>query len=201
MASETVSIMRARLALILLLGILVLAAPFVYKHRAGIEYRIERRVLGLKHLSTGVLKVGDHLPSVTFASLDGSRGMLAAQPGHIMYLNVFTTWCPDCIDETPALQQLRQVTASQPVDVVGLDQQEDADTINRFIHSYSLTFPIFIDDQNITQQLFGIHYIPVTYIVNSEGVIVGRVIGPQTLPEMKRLVDDALHKRPVGLRG
>ena len=192
--------MRSRIGLILLLAIVVVAAAFVYRHRAGIEYRFERHIFAINHGPPGLLKVGDHLPSLTFASLDGSRQRIAAQPGHIMYLDVFTTWCPDCITETPALQQLRRVTASQPVDVVGLDQQEDAATIDRFISTYGLTFPIFIDDQNMTQQVFGVHYIPVAYIVNSDGVVLGHIIGPQTLPEMKRLVDDALHKRPVGLR-
>lgn len=191
--------MRLRFAIAALLIIALLVAGLAYKHRQGLVERFRYYVLGIHAAAPRMLDVGDRLPAVSFTGLDGSRATLAARPGRILFVDVFTTWCPDCINETPALEQLRKATVAKPVDIVGLDQQEDPATINQFVARFGLTYPIFIDQENVTQS-FGVHYIPVKYIVDDHGVIRGHIIGPQTLAELKRLVDDALHHRPVGLR-
>jgi len=189
------------LALVVILALLATVAVvgIAYRHRVGIRVRIERYLDGRSVSSRHTLRVGERFPDVKFLTLDGSRAPLASRPGRIMLVDVFTTWCPDCIDEAPALQGLAQATARLPVDIVGIDQQEDATTINRFMASHGLNYPVVIDDQNVTEEQFGVHYIPVAYLVDSRGIVRGHIIGPQTLPELQRLVDDALHNRPVGL--
>lgn len=181
--------------------LLLLLAAFAYHHRLGIAQRYRHSVLGLHTPPPGVLNVGQRLPAVQFTALDGSRAPIVVKPGRVLYLDVFTTWCPDCIKETPALEQLRQATAGQPVDIIAIDQQEDAATVNAFIQRQGLTFPVYIDEESITQSAFGVRYIPVAYIIDGSGIVLAHVIGPQSLDEMKRLVDDALHGRRVGLGG
>lgn len=192
--------MRSRPLLVVLLIAAVLVIALLVQHRHGILYRLRHHSLVVNSPPRGVLDVGERLPAVTFATLDGSSTAITARPGRVLFLDVFTTWCPDCINETPALEQLRRATTAQPVDIVGLDQQEDAATINQFIARFGLTYPILIDEDNVTQRSFGVHYIPVAYVIDSKGVVRGHIIGPQTFAEMKRLVDDVLHERPVGFR-
>jgi len=190
---------RWRLVIIVLVVLAIVATPFAWEHKHGIATRFRHYVLGIHTPPPGILDVGARFPAFPFATLDGSKAEVLPRPGRILYVVVFTTWCPDCVNETPALEQLRQATASKPVDIIGLDQQEDPATINSFIQRFGLTFPILIDQENVTAESFGVHYIPVAYIIDSKGVVRGHVIGPQTLPEMMRLIEDALHGRPVGL--
>jgi thiol-disulfide isomerase/thioredoxin len=190
--------MRVRVVAVLLLIVALAGAFFAYQHREGLLKRFRHHVLGDHAPPRGVLDVGERLPALQFRALDGSLTSLTPRPGRILFLDVFTTWCPDCVNETPALQQLRKATASKPVDIVGIDQQEDPATINAFISRFGLTYPIVIDEDNITQLTFGVHYIPVAYLVDSTGMVKGHVIGPQSFAEMQRLVDDALHNRAVG---
>jgi len=87
---------------------------------------------------------------------------------------------------------LRKATGSLPVDVVGVDQQENGSTVEAFAAQYGLTFPIFIDDQHETDVGFGVHFLPTTFVIDGHGLVRAHVPGALTLPQMEGLVREAM---------
>jgi thiol-disulfide isomerase/thioredoxin len=181
-----------RLALFLLV---IVAALLVFGRHHGLGIAFRRIVLGQHVVAPGRLLVGQQLRAVTLSKMGGGPVVLAPRPGRVLYLNVFTTWCPGCVQETPALQQLRKATASLPVDVVGVDQQENASTVQAFAAQYGLTYPIFIDDSHETDIGFGVHFLPTTFVIDGQGAVRAHVPGALTLPQMKRLVREAMQPK------
>ncbi|HEV2877955.1 MAG TPA: TlpA disulfide reductase family protein [Candidatus Eremiobacteraceae bacterium] len=185
--------MQSRRAPLLLIIFLIVLAAFLYHHRYGVMSRV-RALMNIKPPSNTrtVLEAGQRLPAVQLTNLGGQQLVLAPQPGHVLYLNVFTTWCPECQKETPALEELRKKTAGMPVDIIGVDQEEDIAPISDFVQRYGLTYPIFIDSSGVTHTAMGVRYIPTSFIVDSHGVVRARITGAITLAQMEQAVNMVL---------
>lgn len=185
----------ARLPLALCLLVVVAVSLVLLRHH-GFGTAFRRNVLGEHIVAPGTLLVGQQLRPITLSKPEGGQVVLAPRPGRVLYLNVFTTWCPGCVQETTALQALRVATGSLPVDVVGVDQQETGSTVEAFSAQYGLTFPIFIDDLHETDVGFGVHFLPTTFVIDSHGLVRAHVPGALTLPQMQRLVREAMQPHP-----
>jgi cytochrome c biogenesis protein CcmG, thiol:disulfide interchange protein DsbE len=188
---ESLSPMQSRRPPILLILFVLLAMVVLYQHRHGVVARV-RALTNVKPVGRSVLEAGQPLPAVQMTNLAGEHLALAARPGHILYLNVFATWCPDCQEETPALEQLSRATASMPVDVVGVDQEEEVEPVSAFAQRYGLTYPIFLDQDGVTHDLMGVRFIPTSLIVDSHGIVRARITGALTLAQMESAVGTVL---------
>ena len=96
-------------------------------------------------------QAGQPLGTVSLQSIDGAPVALVHRPGRALLLNVFTTWCPSCNQEMPALQQAAAGLARDGIDVAGIDQSEDAQRVAAFASQYGLRYPIYIDPQSETR--------------------------------------------------
>jgi thiol-disulfide isomerase/thioredoxin len=175
-------------AAIFLAAFLLLA----YHHRHGVKVLLYTLVFGQQTPPRVHLAIGQPMPQLNLLNLLGGRDTIVAEPGHVLVLNVFATWCPDCISEAPALAKLRDVYAGKPVDIIGIDQNEFPQAILQFAREYDWNFPIYIDDSHQTQRLLGVHYIPATFVVDDRGRVSGNVAGPLTLQQMEQLVNAGL---------
>ena len=193
--------MRSRRPPILLIIFLIAVALFLYHHRHGVVARM-RALMNIKPPANvrTVLEAGQHLPVVELMSLGGQRLSVAPQPGHVLYLNVFTTWCPECKKETPALEELRVATKAMPVDIVGVDQEEEVGIVSQFVQNYGLTYPVLIDDGGLTHTLMGVRYIPTSFIVDSRGTVRARITGALTLAQMEQAVNMVLHGQKIAVQ-
>ena len=184
---EAPAAMTMRRFPILLAVLLVIVAYELYLHRAGVAARLHN-LTNIRPTGRSILEPGQAWPGLQMAELGGMRMKIAPKPGRLLYVNVFATWCPDCRLETPALEQLAHEaqTTGLPLDVVGIDTQEDAEQVAGFVQQYGLSYPIFMDgDDKLSQRLLGVHFIPSSFIVDSRGVVRARIAGALTLAQMK----------------
>lgn len=164
-----------------------------FAHRYGVKQLARTLVFGQQASGRAHLNLGDSLQPITFVNLLGARTTVQAEPHRVLVLNVFATWCPDCIKEAPALSKLRDAYAGKPVDIIGIDQDENPTAVLQFARTYGLNFPMYIDHEHQTEAVLGVHYIPATFVVDDSGHVWGDVAGPLTLPQMKQLVQTGLH--------
>jgi thiol-disulfide isomerase/thioredoxin len=193
---ETLHLMTSRRPPFALLLLALVAALFLYHHRAGVIARV-RAVLNIKPTGKALLVAGEALPAMTLTNLAGETQKIAPRPGRILYVNVFATWCPDCQEETPALEQLAKATSQIPVDIVGISQQEDIDPVSEFAQRYGLTYPIFLDERGVSHALLDVRYIPTSFIVDSHGIVRARMTGALTLAQMQDAVAAVLQGRTL----
>ena len=57
-----------------------------------------------------------------------------------------------------------------------------------FIHDYELTFPIVLNQKGEIGKMYQAISIPTTFIIDSEGIIQNKVIGPMDKEMMHELV-------------
>lgn len=130
--------------------------------------------------------------------LDNGRTVtLASYRGRVLVLNFWASWCPPCVQETPALNALAQRFAPQQVTVLGISIDEDPVAYQTFLARYHITFPTGRDPGQSIMHRYGTVQIPETYIVDRDGRVVRKLVSvadfnaPDMVDYLRRLAGAA----------
>lgn len=177
-------ILRAAAALMCALALGTIATP----QGRAIVNRVA--TLGGLHAPVAPLRPGDSVPTLRFTALDGTAAAIF-DPGALRgttVFNVFTSWCPSCREEAPALARVAATLQPRGVRFVGVDQAEPPQTVRALVAEQHLPYDVVIDDSGaVSKQLFGARMIPTTVVVK-DGRVTGVAYGPLTEAQMRTLV-------------
>ncbi|MBI3975420.1 MAG: TlpA family protein disulfide reductase [Armatimonadetes bacterium] len=102
----------------------------------------------------------------------------ASLRGKILIVNFWASWCyPACYEEAPRLQRVWERFRNQGVVVIGVNIQDQERPAREFIRQFGQTFPNGMDRTGRISIDFGVYGVPETFIVDQEGVIVGKHVG------------------------
>jgi cytochrome c biogenesis protein CcmG, thiol:disulfide interchange protein DsbE len=115
----------------------------------------------------------------SFSISDGSQSAdLAKLHGKIVVLNFWATWCPPCIEELPSLMELQRRMPQVAVVAISTDQDEAA--YKRFLADHHVELTTVRDGQQRVNALYGSFRYPETYVIDRNGMLRRKFIGPQT---------------------
>ncbi|HXF62118.1 MAG TPA: TlpA disulfide reductase family protein [Caldilineaceae bacterium] len=114
--------------------------------------------------------IGRPAPDFTLQTLDGQRFTLHELRGTPVVLNFWATWCGPCQREMPTLQTTAERYAGQ-VAIIGIDQAEEPEVVQRYIDSLGVTFPIPLDTDSTVAQRYNVRGMPTTFFVDEDGII------------------------------
>lgn len=101
--------------------------------------------------------------------------------GEPYLLNVWGSWCPACRDEHPVITDLAE---SGRIRVIGYDYKDEADDARRWLQQFGNPYALVIADVEGRAALdWGIYGAPETFLVDAEGFIRWKFVGPLT-PEV-----------------
>lgn len=127
-------------------------------------------------------------PGVRFATPEGDSASLADHRGQVVVLNLWGTWCPPCRREIPHLVDLQDRLDGMDATVVGLAVDSGTpQEIMDFARDFDVDYPIWMGDSRTVVQHYEAMGFPTTLIVDREGIIRKRYLGPQTA---ERLLED-----------
>ncbi len=126
--------------------------------------------------------------------ISGKPGHLADLKGKVVVLNFWATWCPPCVEETPALNRLQKYIDSRGGMVLGVSVDEDPAAYQKFLKDQGVNFPTYRDPSRKSALDYGTSMYPETYIIDRRGKIARKVIGPQQWdsPDMRAYFDAIL---------
>ena len=116
-------------------------------------------------------------PDFDLEAADGSRFELSAHRGELIFVNFWATWCPPCVAETPALEELHDRFDGRGLRVIGVSVDDDWETVNRFTRRHGVGFTILLDPRARTPHRYGTFKYPESYLIDAEGRIVRKWIG------------------------
>jgi len=125
---------------------------------------------------------------------DGSIINLKDYHHRFVLLNFWATWCVPCLKEMPDLEDAYKKMGSKKLIVLAVGMGEDKRSISKFAEKHGLTFPMVADTTLEIARLYGVENIPVTYLINPDGVIIGRALGIRdwASPELIEFMDSKL---------
>jgi thiol-disulfide isomerase/thioredoxin len=126
-------------------------------------------------------------------TLEGSALNLATLRGKPVVLNIWGSWCPPCAKEAPAVQAAATELGDK-VSFVGVDIGDDAvDQAQAFQRHFNLTYPSLVDKGDLLLALHGsvpAQSPPVTLVLDAQGRIAARFVGPITKVTLVDMVND-----------
>ncbi len=136
------------------------------------------------------------LSGTTVTGSNWSRDQQGA--GKVVVVNVWGSWCPPCVTETPALQQAWAAyqSAQARVAFVGIDTMESPETGAAFLNAKGVTYPSINDQASLGAPVSALAgrapATPSTLVLDLQGRIAARVSGPVTEVTLRTLVDAVL---------
>jgi len=119
-------------------------------------------------------RVGQRAPAFSLVRLNGSGPVsLRSLRGKTVVLNFFASWCPPCKREAPALEKVWRHYRSQGVVVLGIDIHDQASQARGFLSAHGVTYPIAVGAGDGMIAKYGVSGLPVTYVLNRRGRVVG----------------------------
>jgi thiol-disulfide isomerase/thioredoxin len=138
----------------------------------------------------------DRAPSLQGTTLAGEPLDLDDYLGSVVVLNVWGSWCTPCRAEAPTLERVYLDLRPQGVEFVGINTRDDEEKARAFERTKNITYPSVVDEDG--ELLLEFHEtlppsaIPSTLVIDREGRMAARVIGPVTESKLRDVVEPVL---------
>lgn len=129
----------------------------------------------------------DRFPEFQVTTTNGETLHLSDLRGKYVMIDFWSSWCPPCRAEAPVLVEAYEKWSERGVEFVGISIWDNERAVVPFMESRGITYPVAIDDGTLTVE-FGVQGIPEKFLLDRNGEIVRKVIGPNT----QRSLDDIL---------
>ncbi len=179
---------RTILVLLPLVAFLALAGLFFFRLGTGDPSRIPSALIGQPAPKTD-------LPPLANLERDGKAIPGVTNDvfkGHVTLVNVWASWCVPCHDEAPLLDQLAK---DKRIQLVGINYKDSADNARRFLNRYGNPFTATGRDDNGRASIdWGVYGVPETFLVDRDGRIAYKLVGPITADNLTRSLMPEIEK-------
>ena len=118
-------------------------------------------------------------PDFRLEAVDGSQVSLADFKGKVVLVNLWATWCPPCVRETPRIVRLAEKYKAQGLVVLGVNTtyQDDRAKVAAFVRDHKVSYPVLLDTDDRFGQAYGARLLPTSYLIDQQGKIVQVRVG------------------------
>jgi thiol-disulfide isomerase/thioredoxin len=132
--------------------------------------------------------------------LDGKSFDSSALDGQVVVYNVWGSWCAPCRTEAPTLKQVSEESESLGVRFVGINVRDNDAAARAFEDSYGIKYPSITTGTSGEALLaFGAALppsaVPSTMVVDTQGRLAARIIGPANYTTLSTLVSDVVEEQ------
>jgi thiol-disulfide isomerase/thioredoxin len=109
--------------------------------------------------------------------LDGTRVEPGWWAGHAAVIVFWATWCPFCKRHNEHVTKLYRASREQPLRVLGIALDTDADLVRRAVAERGYRFPVALDSARLHRQLTSRRVVPMTCVIDRQGRLLQAVPG------------------------
>lgn len=120
---------------------------------------------------------GNRARDFTLTSLDGSDVSLSDYRGNVVLVNLWATWCGPCRAEIPDLEAAYRAHEDEGFVVLGINVEEPRQAVEPFVDEMDMTYPVLLDEGGQVLKEYRGLGLPMSLLVDREGVIQVRHIG------------------------
>ena len=141
--------------------------------------------------------IGKPAPAFTLARLDDAQQSIKRDDllGKVWVLNVWASWCVACREEHPLLVDFAR---RKTVPVYGLNYKDKRADGQRWLAQFGNPYDASLFDSDGKVGIdFGVYGVPETFIIDKQGVIRFKHIGPVTPAVLKDRIEPLLKQLNV----
>jgi thiol-disulfide isomerase/thioredoxin len=140
--------------------------------------------------ATSIISVGQRIPfDCEFRTMSGETLSLQDLKGKPTLLNFWASWCPNCVDEMPALQKAHEELGDEVrflgANLLKVDGETES-AAKAFAKRFAVTYDSIYDEGGLLYAHFSPRLFPPTTIwIDAQGVVKFRKFGPLDLDTIK----------------
>lgn len=126
---------------------------------------------------------GQLAPDFTLNDLNNKKVTLSSfKKKKAVVLSFWATWCPYCVREIPGLKNLHTRFSNRGLEILSINiaANDPIYRVTQYAKKQALPYTVLYDKDQTVSRSFGVSGIPVSIIIDKEGVIIFRGYG---LPE------------------
>lgn len=123
------------------------------------------------------LEVGDQTPEFELPGNGGVPVKLAKQPGKIIYLDFWASWCGPCRQSFPWMNALQEKYKSQDFQVIGVNLDTQSGEAEKFLAKVPARFTVAYDTKGVQPRAFGVKGMPTSFVIGRDGRILYQHMG------------------------
>jgi thiol-disulfide isomerase/thioredoxin len=130
-------------------------------------------------------------PDFTLQKLSGGTITLSEfKSKKPVVVDFWASWCPNCRRDMPNLNRFYEKYKDK-VEVIGVNLQEKESTIQNFIDSRGINFPIALDPRGEASHVFGIQYTNTHFLIDINGNLVRTIPGDIKEADIVSLIEQS----------
>ncbi len=115
--------------------------------------------------------IGQPAPDFVLKSASGENLRLSEFRGDVVMINFWATWCGPCRQEMPLLDEMYTRYQRVGFSLLGVNIDDDSRKALNMISELGVSFPVLFDVSKEVSKLYKVNAMPVTILVDRDGMV------------------------------
>lgn len=124
-------------------------------------------------------------PELARTDLSGGKIDLKSYRGKVVLLNFWATWCAPCQLELPEFETWQKKYGGEGLQILAVSMDDGDAPVRRTVRRLKLDFPVIMGDAHLGESYGGVLGLPVTFLIDRQGVVVAKIKGESDLGKME----------------
>ncbi len=147
---------------------------------------MQAKVAAAQKIQAG-LAVGSQFPDFNAQDVNGKPLSIANYKGKVVMIDFWATWCGPCRGEIPNVVATYKKYHDKGFEIIGVSLDSDKQKLLDFTAQNEMTWQQYFDGQGWENKLaakYGVQAIPMTFLLDGSGKIIGKNLRGQELTDM-----------------
>ena len=114
---------------------------------------------------------GVEAPDFALRTVENQNLRLSEFRGEVVLLNFWASWCGECRQGMPALEDLYTKYRRAGLVLLSINMDDDAKRAADMVRSLKVSFPVLVDNRKEVAKLYKVEAMPLTLLIDREGMV------------------------------
>lgn len=122
------------------------------------------------------MEPGEAMPGLELPGI-GQAVKIGKQPGKIIYLDFWASWCSPCRQSFPWMNALQEKYKAQDLEVIAVNLDAQAGDAEKFLAKVPAHFTIAYDPKGASAKAYGVKGMPTSLLIGRDGKVIYQHMG------------------------